>query len=113
MRTRRSLTAKRVFGKVMEQVKSGQRINIKKAALEVGYAPSTARSLEFTRSKTWQECINKLDDTLILEEFRKIAMNSTDLRAKLEAGKEIFKLKNRYPAARIRMREYQEELGYY
>ncbi|MEK7120942.1 MAG: hypothetical protein AAB840_02520 [Patescibacteria group bacterium] len=110
MTKKRSLMVKRVFNEILGQIKKGEKINVHEAALKVGYALTTARSQHFTKSQTWKECLALLDDRKILEEFRKIAMGSRDLRAKLEAGKEIFKLKDRYPAGKLKIGEYQEEL---
>ena len=42
-----------------------------------------------------------IDDSKIVDEFYKIALGDNDLRAKLQAGVEILKLKQRYPKEQI------------
>ena len=42
-----------------------------------------------------------LDDSAIVEEFYRIALGNNDLRAKIQAGIEVLKLKQRYPKETI------------
>ena len=68
---------------------------------------NTARSIaseNLTKPNVQQEFTKRLallDDGKIVDEFYKIALGSTDLRAKIQAGVEVLKLKQRYPKEQI------------
>jgi hypothetical protein len=70
--------------------------------LQSGYSPAIAKNPEIVYgSKYFQAKLKNKDDTLIVDRFYKIALESEDNRAALQAGKEILTLKNRYPKETI------------
>jgi len=103
-----SQNIKQVFKNTLESVRKGKMANISKEMRKCGYSESTARTVKITKTKTWQQCLAKIEDNKILDEFYKIAIGKKDLRAKIEAGKEIFKLKDRYPASKLKLGAFED-----
>lgn len=64
----------------------------------VGYAENTAiKPTQVFQSQGFQEMLAEIDDNRIVKKWTKWALQDKDRRTSLEAGKEIMKLKNRYP----------------
>jgi len=104
-----SQNIKQVFKNTLDTIRKGQKVSISKEMRKVGYAPSTSKKPnKITKSDTWQICLAKINDKKILDEFYKIAIGKKDLRAKIEAGKEIFKLKDRYPASKLKLGAFED-----
>ena len=101
---------KQAFKKVVERIRAGEKINIGEVMKEVGYAEATAHNPQknLTSKSGWQKLLAKIEDEKILEKFYDIALDVTDKRACLEAGKEIFKLKDRYPAGKLKLGAFEE-----
>lgn len=105
-----TISQKLTFDNVMKQVASGKRPNITQAAREAGYSPSTVSKINnITKSKGWKELMASIDDTELLEKVRSIALDN-DKRASLAAIDMLMKLKDRYPAGKLKVTEYDEEL---
>lgn len=66
-----------------------------------------------TRSKGWMELMAEIDDGEILQRVREIATDKSDKRACLAAADMIFKLKDRYPAGKLKVTQYADELNKY
>ena len=65
---------------------------------ESGYADNTAiKPIQVFASKGFQEILSEVDDNRIIKKWNKWALQEKDRRTSLEAGKEIMKLKGRYP----------------
>ena len=80
--------------------------------LEAGYSKSTAvQPSVILSSKVFKTFLDSLDDRPILNRWYNFALKDTDKRVALEAGKEIMKLKDRYPAGKLKLTAYQEELS--
>lgn len=78
------------------------KFNVSKTAKKVGYSDATAHNPQnLIRSKGFQQALAEIDDTKITDRWYKWALKSKDKRVALEAGKEIMKLKNRYPKEKI------------
>lgn len=100
------------FDNVMEQVANGERPNISKAARKAGYSKNTLRDPgNITRSKGWKELMASIDDTELLARVREIALAKEDKRASLSAIDMLMKLKDRYPAGKLKITEYDEEIS--
>ena len=92
---------KAIFNDVLKAKKNGVKVSISQLARKNGASLSYAKNPHFiTNSKGWKMLLAKINDGAILEKFYEIAMDKSDKRACLEAGKEIFKLKDRYPASK-------------
>jgi len=59
--------------------------------------------------QAFKELLAGIDDDVILKRFYQI-LNEDDKRASLEAGKELLKLKDRYPAGKLKITQYEDEL---
>jgi len=58
----------------------------------------------------FQKRLTQLDDSKILDKWYEWAVSDEDKRVSMEAGKEIMKLKDRYPAGKLKIQAYNEEL---
>ena len=67
-----------------------------------GYSDSSARALTATRTKTWAELLNKIDDEVLIDKMNEIAI-SEDKRASLQAIDMSWKLKDKYPAQKSKI----------
>jgi len=95
------LRIKKVHDRVMEQVSSGQQPNVSQAMREMGYSETSVRAQKVTKSLTWQELMGEVDDSLIVGQVYKVLMGQ-DARATLQAADMLLKLKDRYPANKIK-----------
>lgn len=89
-----------------------EKINLSKILVDCGYSPKTAtgNSKKIIKSKGFQQELAKIDDSKIIDKWYKWALEDKDKRVSLEAGKEIMKLKDRYPATKLKVSQYEEEL---
>ena len=56
----------------------------------------------------FQKRLAKIDDTKIIDKWYEWALEDKDKRVSLEAGKEIMKLKDRYPIGKLRIGALEE-----
>ncbi|MFA5196250.1 MAG: hypothetical protein WC401_10685 [Bacteroidales bacterium] len=110
-----SENVKQVFNNVMESVSNGKKISISKEMRKAGYSDSSARAQKAKRTKTWKELEAKyLNEEKALQTLDDLAdRENEDKRSRLEASKEIFKLKDRYPAGKLKIQEFNEQVGKY
>jgi len=105
-----TLSQKETFNEVMRQMASGERPNVSKAMRKVGYKRSTwKRPPNLTASKGWQELLDSVNDDALLDKVRKIAL-ADDSNTALRAIDMLMKLKDRYPAGKLKVTEYAEEV---
>ncbi len=73
--------------------------NISKSMRDAGYDETTAKNPKnLTESKAWKEAMGLVKDDKILKRWEGWALKENkDKRLSLDAGKEIMKIKNRYP----------------
>ena len=99
-----TIKQRRAFKGVLANMASDHPQTGKEILLDAGYSKTIAKNPQMVyTSKFFQEKLAKIDDTKIVDEFYSIALGDTDLRAKLQAGKEILMLKNRYPKETINL----------
>ena len=60
--------------------------------------------------REFKEALASIDDEVILERFYEILLDK-DKRSALEAGKQLLKLKDRYPAGKLKLTPYTEKLN--
>lgn len=85
-------------------VNKGSVLTMQDAMIKGGYSPQVARNPKVvTESKGWQELLLKYNDELLMDRLNDIALDNEDKRSSIEAIKEIFKLKDRYPAQRSKI----------
>ena len=74
------------------------------------YSPYTAKRPKDVYEKPgFKKLLGFISDEVILAKFVEILI-SEDKRASLDAGKELLKLKDRYPANKLKVTAYQESL---
>ena len=61
------------------------------------------------RVKTWKDMLGEIPDSALLSKLLETAL-SEDKRASLSAIDTILKLKDRYPAGKLKVTQYEEEL---
>lgn len=103
--------ARRVFERAAERVKAGEKPAISALMREEGYAPSTCRSLEVMKTATWKQLLETIPDNKLLSELFELATDPEDKRTKLEALKEIFRLKDKYPAGKMQIGAFQNQVS--
>jgi hypothetical protein len=70
--------------------------------VESGYSETIARvPKKVYDSKGFREILDEIDDKAIIRKWEMWALADTDKRNALDAGKEIMKLKNRYPKEKL------------
>lgn len=107
-----TLAQKIAFNSVLKQVSDGKRPNVTQAMREAGYAPSTIKKQrDVTQSKGWKELLATIDDSALMARVREIALAKEDKRASLQAIDMLMKLKDRYPAGKLKVTEYDEEIS--
>lgn len=90
------LKIKQIFDESINDIRNNKRPNISRKMLAKGYSPSSAKTLEIVKSKTWQQLLAQIQDEPLLDKLEEISM-SDDKRSSISAIQEIFKLKDRYP----------------
>ena len=107
-----TLKQKKAFQYMVEQANQGKTPTGKEIMLKAGYSETSstlpkARSFE---TKGWQELLATIDDEVILGKIREIALDSSDKRACLSAIDMLLKLKERYPAGKLKVQAFNEEI---
>lgn len=71
---------------------------------KVGYSLATSKSPSLlTKSKGWNELLSEIEDEPLLSRLRTIALDTEDKRAALTSIDMIMKLKDRYPAGKLKV----------
>lgn len=105
-----TLAQQQTFNEVMKQMGNGERPNLSKAMRKVGYKKSTwQKTGNLTNSKGWNELLESIDDSALLAKVREIAL-AEDKSSSLKAIDMLMKLKDRYPAGKLKVTEYAEEV---
>lgn len=77
--------------------------------INAGYKPSMARNpYRVFKTKSWQMLLAEIDDRPLLYRLLELAMNRKNDKVALDALKEVFKLKDRYPEKKILMGALKE-----
>ena len=91
-----TLNQKQVFRKVMKQVVKGGKISVSKEMRGI-YANSTAkRTDKLTKTKGWQELMEKYLPDKKLAQVHKYLLNHKDWRAKDAGLDKAYKIKRKY-----------------
>jgi len=100
---------KLAFGELLRKIESGESFNLKTIMLDSGYTEATAKNPEknLTGKTGWQLLLAQIDDKMILAKFYEILF-SDDKRSSMDAGKELLKLKDKYPATKIKQEVYDQ-----
>lgn len=84
--------------------------NMKQAMKDAGFSPAYAKnSQKLIRSDSFRDLLELIPDRDLLDQTKAIALGE-DKRASLVAIDMLFKLKDRYPAGKLKVQEYQDEI---
>lgn len=102
--TRPTIKQKAAFSQMLEAIKTGKDVELKKIMIKAGFSELTARNPEtnLLSKESFQQLLNQIDDSEILNKFREI-LKAEDKRASIAAGVELLKLKDRYPAQKSKI----------
>lgn len=107
-----TIAQKMAFNNILEQMAKGKRPCVSTALRSAGYAPSTVRKQrDITQSKGWKELLASIDDGVLMDRVREIALEKADKRASLQAIDMLMKLKDRYPAGKLKVTEFDQEIS--
>jgi hypothetical protein len=97
---------------MVEQANQGKTPTGKEIMLKAGYSEtsSTLPKARLFETKGWQELLATINDEVILGKIREIALDSSDKRACLSAIDMLLKLKERYPAGKLKVQAFNEEI---
>lgn len=98
---------KNVHDKVLENVRLGKAANVSKAMREEGYAETSIRAMKVTKTKLWATLMEEIDDEIVIRRVAEI-LRDGDSRASLQAADMLLKLKDRYPANKIKHAVFDE-----
>jgi len=99
---------KQVFKNVVNKVRKGAKISISKEMRNAGYSKRTAEHpSKITKSIGWQELLATIDEKPLIDRLREISLDK-DKRASIAAIQELFKIKDRYPANKIKLTAFDE-----
>jgi hypothetical protein len=109
-----TINQKTAFDKTLKKVKNKELVNLGDIMLDSGYSAATAHNpgKNLTSKAGWQMLLNRINDAEIIARFMEI-MRDEDKRASLAAGVELLKLKDRYPAGKLKVTQLEEEIGQY
>lgn len=96
------------FGVLLEQARNGLPITEKEILKQMGLKPADGRRI--FKAKGWNVLLSEIDDSMIINKLKEYALDASDKRVSMEAIKEILKLKDRYPAGKLKVTQYQDEL---
>lgn len=99
---------KKVFDGTMANIANGKAPNVSNEMLKAGYSPNSAKAMKITFTKVWQDLLRDVDDEGLLGEIKKIAFDNEDKRAKLQAIDMLLKLKDKYPAGKMKIGAFDE-----
>jgi len=108
-----SLSKKRiksVFEASLKNVSNGKNPNISGEMKKAGYSSSSCRALKVVSTKTWEQLKAKyLNDEVALTTLLDLAgKKNEDKDNRLKASIEILKLKDRYPAGKLKLSAFEE-----
>ena len=114
-RAKPTIRQKVALNNLTEAIASKTPFTMGQIMVKSGFSPATAVNPEknLLSKPGWKFLLAKIDDQEVLARVYSIAKDTTDKRACLAGADMIFKLKDRYPAGKLKVTEYQEELSQY
>jgi hypothetical protein len=104
-----TIKQKIAFTKLIEKIENKEPIKMGEIMLQSGFSKVTAINpgKNLLEKVGWQQLLSKIDDSVILERINNILIDE-DKRASLQAADMLLKLKDRYPANKIKMTAFDE-----
>ena len=99
------------FSNLITAIGKGEPFDLKTLMLNAGYSEATAKNpaKNLIKKEGWQELMARIDDGVILAKFYEHLLSS-DKRVSMEAGKELLKLKDKYPSTKYKEEGLGEEI---
>lgn len=95
-----------------QKIIEGKPIKMGEILLEAGYSREVSlKPALITKSQGWQELLEKYDDEPVMDAVYKDALNKEDKRNATENRRLYFQLKDRFPAGKLKIEQYNEELS--
>tara|TARA_Y100000034_G_scaffold110239_1_gene142216 strand:+ start:349 stop:654 length:306 start_codon:yes stop_codon:yes gene_type:complete len=95
-----------------DNIRKGQRINKKKILQKVGYSESIAETpSKVLQTQGFQLLLAKVSDGAILKRLLTIVTGESKDADAINASRELLKLKDRYPAGKLKIQGYNDELN--
>ena len=115
MTSKPTIRQKIAFNKVVEKLNNKEPVVMNEIMVSSGFSKATAINPEknLLSKVGWKTLLSQISDEEVLKRIYAIATDMTDKRACLAGADMIMKLKDRYPAGKLKVTEYQEELGQY
>ena len=100
---------KKAFNIRTKKLKEKKPVIMAEVMLEAGYSPKTARVPKLlTKTKGWQELLAKYDDEPIMDAIYRDALDTRDKRNATENRKLFLRIKDRFPAGKLKVGAFQE-----
>jgi hypothetical protein len=100
--------------KLRKQKETKKPVKMGAVMLEAGYSPKAAEyPSRMTKGKGWQDLLNLYFPDERLANVHSELLNSKDQRVKMDSLKEAYKLKDKYPANKLKIQEFNEQVGKY
>ena len=92
-------------------LESGGSISVSEAMRRVGYSLASSHNPQkLTKTPLWNELLNNIPFDAILAGIVQVATDKSDKRAMLQAGDMLLKLGDKYPAGKLKVQAYNEEI---
>ena len=103
---------KAIIKKMSDKIRKGERVNKKEILLEVGYSESIAETpSRVLETQGFQQLLANVNDGAILKRLLSIVTGSSKDADAINSAKELLKLKDRYPAGKLKIQGYNDELS--
>jgi hypothetical protein len=104
---------KQILKKMSDKIRKGEKVNKKEILLEVGYSQSIAETpSRVLQTQGFQQLLATVSDGVILKRLLLIVTSETSKDADaINSAKELLKLKDRYPAGKLKIQGYNDELS--
>ena len=103
---------RRALDVLVGDIKSGKVKSMGSIMTRAGYSLSSSKRPDLlTERKGWKQILREINDEEIIDTFKEIMRDKTDKRSRLQAGRELLKVKDLYPAGKIKISQYEQELA--
>ena len=102
-----TLKQRTAFNKIVENAANGNPKSARAILAESGYGKIQHQACRILQSKGFQELLAEIDDQSILTRVREILLDD-DKRSSLVAADMLLKLKDKYPAGKLKLGAFGE-----
>lgn len=110
-RTKATIRERRLASLVVENSVRPKPLPLYQLAEMAGYSPASANNASaFLKRPVFSKLLELIDDVSLLDRVMDIALDE-DKRSSLQAIDMLLKLKDRYPASKLKMQGFLDEIG--